>query len=760
MPAHSLGRRLGGSSAAVALLFGTSGALADDAAPTEAITVTGTAPVVAKYQLPQTVESITAPEIDRTINIVDSEDALRYLPSLFLRKRNEGDTQAVLETRTWGVNSSARSLVYADDTLISALIANNNTIGAPRWGLVAPEEIQRIDVLYGPFAAAYPGNSMGGVVQITTRMPDRFETTFKQTEAYQDFGLYGTHKDFLSSQTAATIGDRQGRLSWWLSANYLHSDSQPLTIVTTTAPPAGTAGTYLALNKTGGIADVVGAGGLLTSDMENANLKLAYDLTPAVRLSYSLGYWGNDTDSHVQTYLTDKDGNATFGGVSSFAGNDYTLSEAHLANALSLKTDTRGMFDGEIVASNYTYLNDIQRTPNGVTATGTGFTTAGRIARLDGTGWTNVDAKGIWRPGGPDGASEVSAGVHYDLYELDNPTYNTATWAGGSETGRNLYSSGRGKTETKALWVQDAWKFVPGWKLTLGGRYENWNAFDGYNFSTTGAGVGKSVNQPGENATRFSPKASLAWEALSDFDITGSVGRAYRFPTVSELYQLVTTGSTLSTPNPDLTPEKVLTEELDFERALTDGKIRLSFFQEHVSDALISQTAYLTNTTTPYTYVVNVGEIRNRGIELAADKRNVLIDGLDVSGSVTYVDAVTLSDPNFASTAGTTATGKRVPYVPDWRSTVEVTYRPDDKLALTAAVRYSGKQYSTLDNTDSVSHVMGAFDSFVVADLHAHYQLTERLGLDAGIDNINDEKYFLYHPFPGRTFFGALKATF
>ena len=62
------------------------------------------------------------------------------MPSLFVRKRNAGDTQPVLATRTSGVGASARSLVYADDILLSALIANNNTIGAPRWGLVAPEE--------------------------------------------------------------------------------------------------------------------------------------------------------------------------------------------------------------------------------------------------------------------------------------------------------------------------------------------------------------------------------------------------------------------------------------------------------------------------------------------------------------------------------------------------------------------------------------------------------------------------------------------
>ena len=91
----------------------------------------------------------------------------------------------MLATRTWGVSSSARSLVYADDILLSALIHNNNSIGAPRWALVSPEEIERIDFLYGPFSAAYPGNSMGGVLQITTRMPEKAEATVKQTTAFQ-----------------------------------------------------------------------------------------------------------------------------------------------------------------------------------------------------------------------------------------------------------------------------------------------------------------------------------------------------------------------------------------------------------------------------------------------------------------------------------------------------------------------------------------------------------------------------------------------
>ena len=56
--------------------------------------------------------SITAKKIEETVNLKDPEDAIKYFPSLFVRKRNDGDNQAVLATRTWGLNCSARTLIY------------------------------------------------------------------------------------------------------------------------------------------------------------------------------------------------------------------------------------------------------------------------------------------------------------------------------------------------------------------------------------------------------------------------------------------------------------------------------------------------------------------------------------------------------------------------------------------------------------------------------------------------------------------------
>jgi iron complex outermembrane recepter protein len=124
--------------------------------PTLASGMPGPAPIKERYLLPQTVESVTAERIEQTTNVVDTEDAVKYMPSLFVRKRNAGDNQAVLATRSWGLSSSARTLIYADDILLSSLIGNNNSNASPRWGMVAPEEIKRIDFLYGRFRRPIP----------------------------------------------------------------------------------------------------------------------------------------------------------------------------------------------------------------------------------------------------------------------------------------------------------------------------------------------------------------------------------------------------------------------------------------------------------------------------------------------------------------------------------------------------------------------------------------------------------------------------
>ncbi|MEY4428053.1 MAG: hypothetical protein RLZZ182_742, partial [Pseudomonadota bacterium] len=188
-------------------------------------------------RIPTTMEGIDRATLATTVNATDSEDALKYFPSLLVRKRYIGDyNHAILSTRASGTGNSARSMVFADGILLSNLLGNG--VGGlsypPRWNLVTPEEIDRVDVMYGPFSAAYAGNSAGAVVDYVTRMPQQLESHFQIGAVQQPFDLYNTHTTYRAWQTSASVGSREGAWSWWLNLNHTDSDGQPLTFATRT----------------------------------------------------------------------------------------------------------------------------------------------------------------------------------------------------------------------------------------------------------------------------------------------------------------------------------------------------------------------------------------------------------------------------------------------------------------------------------------------------------------------------------------------
>jgi iron complex outermembrane receptor protein len=699
--------------------------------------------------------SISSPRIDETVNLLDTEDAVKYLPSIFLRKRNNGDTQATMATRVWGLSSSARSLIFADGVPLTALIANNNTLGGPRWGLVSPAEIARIDMMYGPFSAAYAGNSMGAVMEITTRLPEKLEASINQTQALQTFSLYGTEETYGTTQTTANAGDRFGKFAFFASGNYQHSESQPLTYVTAASLPSGVSGGFTATNKLGAPANVLGATGLLHTDMTNAKVKLAYDLTPAIRAAYTFGVWQNDGNAAVDTYSTSA-GQPTYAGQAGFASGFYDLAERHHSQSLSLRSDTKSTWDFEAVGTQYRFDADKQRTPITASSSGTTFSPAGRAAVLDGTGWSTLDLKAIWRSSAKTPAHTLSVGAHSDRYTLLNTTFNTFDWTTSSYNG--VFTEGDGKTRTAALWAQDAWRLARALKLTVGGRWESWRAFDGFNINGSTA-----VQQPIVSGTRFSPKGILEWTPGPEWAVTTSVGKAYRFATASELYQLISTGATFTSPNPNLKPDNVLATELRVLRRFERGSVQVALFQDDTHDAIISQFLPLVpSSPTLYSYASNVDHVRSRGAEVVVSETGALVDGLELAASATGLDARTLALSGRASptAAADAAIGKRLPNIPEWRASVEGTYHTTDNLALTLAGRYSSKLYTTLDNTDVNPNTYQGFAEWFVMDARANYRVNRNWSAGAGVDNLLNRKYFLFHPFPQRTYVANLKFSY
>lgn len=713
---------------------------------------------------PNTSASIDADQIARTVNAMNVEDTIKYLPSLIVRKRHIGDTQAPLATRTSGLGASARSLIYADGALLSSLIGNNNTSASPRWSAVAPQEIARIDVLYGPFSAAYPGNSIGAVVNITTRLPDQFEATATTGVSVQTYDLYGRRNVYPAYQAGLTIGDRFGPLAVFASYDHVTSRGQPLGYVTAIVPtstiPTGPAvsGALPDLNRTGQPIRVLGASGLENQGQDRLKLKAALDLTNTIRLTYVGGLFLNRTNAGIDSFLTSNgSGSTVYAGqvtiegrpyniaASAFSNGIYTTRQRHWWHALSLGGSS-GHVDWQAIGTRYRFASDEQRSPTiALPAALAGG--AGNITRLDGTGWDTADAKAAWRA--DDAATNVlSVGAHWDRFMIVSNRFATTDWISGAAGALNQQSLGR--TQTVAVWAQDAWKIVPALTLTIGGRYEWWRAFDGVNFPV---GLAASVKtQAQRSAGRFSPKASLGWTPAQGWNVQLSFGQAWRFPTVGELYQSVTTGLTQSSPDPTLRPERARSSELAIERTGSKGTIRLALFNEVVTDALIAQTGQIG--TASVSFVQNVGRTRARGVEVWF-VRNDILPRFDLSASVTYADATTR-----ANAALPASVGKLIPTVPRWKATAVATWRPVDGVALTAAGRYSSRLYGTLDNSDVVGNTYQGFYKYFVVDLRAQFAIARSYTLGIGVDNVTNDRYFLFHPFPQRTLHADLTVRF
>ena len=792
---------------------------ADAAAQLDAIQIKAVADIPATpANVPSTVESFTSKQISESVNSVSSAGALLYVPGVHVRERFIGDVNGGLAMRMYGVNSSAETIVYADGLLLSNFL-NNSCCPGPRWSMVPQSSIDRVDVMYGPFSALYPGNSVGGVVLMSTHMPDKFEAHAKLDTFGENFKLYGTDKNFYGVHGSAMAGDKEGDFSFWVSGDHLDNHSHPTDFTAATRRPAGVSGTNPAAVL--GVNTTIVTGAYYDKDIANntrvntaaisadhtvkddATIKLAYDITPTLRATYTLDVWQNRSNKEVDSYLRDAAGNTVYGTatgatVSPFRfvridGVDYNVTAPSVSlteslyhmHGLSLKSSTGGTWDWELTTSYFNQDRDVIRASSGnFGTTASSDATAGTITYGDGTGWHNLDLRGEWRPDGNlKSQHQISFGFHTDRYKTKSDQYNLVSGRSFQDSPANtLSTNSRGVTTTDAIYLQDAWQITPGLKLVVGGREEKWEAYNGSNFAN-------NANKKYEDKTvyAFSPKASLSIQLSDDWELRSSYGRGVRFPTVNELFKTITVfqgltasgtaataGQVAALPapynaglnNPNLKPETADSWEFALERQLGSGLWRTSVFGEEKEDALVSQTdnTSLANVTAggttgfSFSSVQNIDKVRTYGLETALQASSVFVHGFDLSGSITYVHDEIVKDR-----ANPGLEHSQLPLIPVVRATLLGVYHASEALSYSLGWRYSGRQHSGLYNStthiypDPNPGVYGGRSNFSVFDAKVLYKLADHVSASIGVDNITNEKYFTLYPYAQRTFYATAK---
>ncbi len=710
--------------------------------------------------LPSSTASRTAEQL-REQTIYNPEDIAVNLPSTTIRKRYFGDRNANVGGRSYGTLQPGRALVYLDGYLISNFLGR---FDAPRWNMVNVEAIDRIDALYGPFSAIYPGNSIGTTLIVSERKPKGLEASASIKLNQQGFSEYGTSESLTSKQLSARIASRLDS-GLWYSLGLQHQDSQGHPMGYANAVRGATAGAFAAptasATRVSGILydldpqsrdrAIFGANSIDHSVQDTANLRLGYAISPTQEIEGRLSWWHDDSSVRASTYLRDALGNPVWGGVVTDGVRQFTLTpdafapslrdEVHRQLGVTWKTKYAKGWNASVVATDYRIISDAARQAN-LAQPQADLGGAGSVTRRDGTGWNTFEVQTSYTPSAGDfgnGQHALVLGLHRNQYQLENVVNNASDWRSTETTQNQSYY---GKTTITALYAQDAWKLHPDWMLTTGLRFENFESLDGSQYFA-GPPVAQS-SFPGRSLTALSPKLSLAWGATDDVVIKTSLGRGVRFPNVDELFNGTKTGSSITTSDPNLRPEVSDSLELSAEREWGKHWLRASLFRDDVTDTILRQTDA---TVTPtVTRVSNVDKVLTQGIELVWQSRDVGIQGLNLGGSATWTDATVT-----ANAANPAQVGKQWLRIPPQRYTVQASYRPNAEWLFGASWRWASTMFNTELNIDNNPNTYGGTSSVNQLDLKAAWKFAKHWEWSAGINNVGNQPSWQGHTMPQRS---------
>ncbi len=238
------------------------------------------------------------------------------------------------------------------------------------------------------------------------------------------------------------------------------------------------------------------------------------------------------------------------------------------------------------------------------------------------------------------------------------------------------------------------------WSAALSTRVDSFSTFDAKSIVSTTQVV---TPEPMVAETVVSPRLGLVRELGHGLSLTGSVNRAFRGPTMNELYRTGQVGSQTTLPNAALRSERATGFEFGARAETSVGALRGGYFWTEVNrpvDAVLqSQTA-----TTQTLIRENLGQIRSRGWTVEADSREWM--HAQLSTGYQYANATVTS-----FSAETTLVGKWIPQVPRNTGSAKLQVTVPRVAYFNVTAFYTGHAFDDTENTDLL-HGYARFDVY------------------------------------------------
>lgn len=287
-----------------------------------------------------------------------------------------------------------------------------------------------------------------------------------------------------------------------------------------------------------------------------------------------------------------------------------------------------------------------------------------------------------------------------------------------------------GRERTIGVFGEDIIRLTPRVLLTLGVRADRWRNYDAFSttrpLATPGpASVTKFTNR---TETAFSPRLSLLYKVTERVSLFASGYRAFRAPTLNELYRSFRVGNVLTLANQNLRAERLTggeagTNVMAFAERLA---VRGTFFWSEITRPIANVTLSVAPTLI-MRQRQNLGRTRSVGVEFETDAH--LTRTVMLSGGYQFADATVRRFP-----ANTALEGLLIPQTPRHQLTFQARYDNPSLLTVSLQGRAVGAQFDDDQNQLKL-------DRYFTLDLFASRRLSRNVELFAAFENLTNERY-------------------
>ena len=690
---------------------------------------------------PASVSVITAKEIQDK-NISSVAQAFGQLSGVYLNPVADGG----ISLRGF---SSDKALVMVDGQPV-----NNGWDGEVYWSMIPTDNIAKIEVVRGAGSSLYGGRAVGGVIQITTKNPDKG----LHGNALVSYGSNASWKQAYSATFSKDkwdfgVGYEKKKTHGW-RGYYIDSTARSKTSYDGTPIeadlPESARGRY-----------IVGGRGRKALDTESYNFKTTYHFSDNKSLSYDFLHTNHTyVYNHPFSDVRDADGNEVFYGAVKLPSGKYVDLDPgdFLGYTGQREWDVHSFSYNDDDNHIYAHLGitDVKKDGYSSTSGPSGAVTASELNSWNGEGTYSFypsktydfDIHKSWELGD----HTLLAGGGYRRISFDQTRDYLKNWRD-LDSSKTAYEKHGGKGISYAGYLQDKWQVNDDLALYAGVRYDKYTKKDGYSdFLETGI----HTNHPEKSYEQWSPKLSVEYN-LNGTTLFASYGRSFTPPLLYRVYRengmsetdingQTTVNKKAIIANPALKPETTDTYEIGARKAWDHTSVSVSLYRADTDDAV---KYYTTSASTLYNGILykkgfsqyrNMGEGRTDGVEVEFKRDFNKI----TSGYINY------------AWQNATIDGEHDYDVPKHILHFGVEWKPQERWDILADAEYISARQAPDVDTD----VYKSEDAFFITNLAANYSVNKNTTLQFSIYNLFDKKFYASEAASERTYNLSVRYSF